>query len=157
MAALASKGELRPEGVWGRQGKGERGKGGTPQPSAPGSPHAFACFLSLYGSVDGCFARAVLQGQSSTFCFVSSVLSDCWSTAFIYSQKAKSCNKSVRQNVSDCNGVFLNLMWGVEVGGCHMSKQKLHCVYTSVSGLHRVCTSVSGGFVPNQPVGTPAD
>lgn len=135
---------------------GERGK---PQPSAHGSPQAFACFPSLYGCVDGCFARAVLQGQSRMVCFASNVLSDCWSTVFFCSQKAKSCNKSVRQNVSGCSGVPLNLMWGVEIRGYHISKQKPYHVCTSVSGLHRVCTSVLGlhsvctsiseGSVPN--------
>lgn len=141
---LASKDKVRFVGVRGGRDLGAgREEGLSPQPSAPGSPHTFACFLSLYGSVDGCFARAVLQGQSGTLCLASSAVSDCWSTAFIYSQKAKSCNKSVRQNVSDCSGVLLILMWGVEIGGCHISKQKLHRVCTSVSGLHSVCTSVS--------------
>lgn len=36
--------------------------------------------------------------------------------------------KSVRQNVSERNGVLLNLMWGVEIGGYYISKQKLHRV-----------------------------
>jgi hypothetical protein len=30
--------------------------------------------------------------------------------------------KSVRQNVIERNGVLLNLMWGVERGGYHISK-----------------------------------
>lgn len=64
--------------------------------------------LSLYGSVDGRFAGAVLQGQARMIWLVNTVLSDYWIAVFVLKRPGGVTSHSGK-NVSDCTGVLLSL------------------------------------------------